>query len=269
MLDYTRSIIDKTKKDFDTAVTIFQFGTQISYILYLIYTLFTSSNIWYIYLALLVVSVIFFVFDVSAKRELISLKEMTVHFWRKSKHKANLDQAKRKRQTIKKLKFYISHSLKMLVLISSLYPIISAPYSVHPINIIFTTVMAFLWIAQIVLEIMKVIVHVRIDMIFEALHADLEIVTKPINYIKNTFNKLTGKEIDESDTSKHRAKLDEIVEDWREEKATKKAEQRAARKEKLADWLDSHLSKLHNKKNIPEYDESVTIEEKSISGDNE
>ena len=68
MLDYTRSVIDKTKKDFDTAVSTFQFGTQIAYIFYLIYVLFTRSSIWYLYLALLLVSAVFFIFDISSRK---------------------------------------------------------------------------------------------------------------------------------------------------------------------------------------------------------
>ena len=259
MLDYTRSILDKTKKDFEITLTLFQFGTQIAYILYLIYVLFTHSSIWYLYLALLVVSVIFFIFDVSSKRDVISLKEMTVRFWHRKKHKEALSHAKKKRKTIKQLKFYISHGLKMLVLASSLYPIITSPYSVHPINIIFTTIMALLWIVQIVLEAMKVMVNARMDMFSEALHADIELVTKPINAIKNKFKQLTGKEIEEAEPSKHRAKLDEIVEEWREEKAAKKAEERAKRKEKLSDWLDSHLSKFNRSKNDDEDKDFVTV----------
>lgn len=230
MLDYTKAIFSKTKKDLDTALTVFQFGTQIIYIVYLICILFTKSPIWYLYLALLVISVAFFVFDTVTRSGIKSLKDLGIPFFGTSERKEKLQRAKKKRSNIRKIKFYASHTLKLSVLASSLYPIIVSPYDVHPIHIICTTVMLLLWIMQIVLEILRMIFTGRLELFYEAMHADIEFVTKPVTGVKNVFKKIVGKEVEEpAAPTKERLFLDELVAQRKEEKKEKKAAEKEAK----------------------------------------
>lgn len=230
MLDYTKAIFSKTKKDLDTALTVFQFGTQILYIVYLICILFTSSPIWYLYLSLLIVSVAFFVFDLVTRSGIRSLRELGIPFFGTNEHKKRLYRTKKKRSNIRRIKFCISHTLKLLVLASSLYPIIVSPFDVHPIHIICTTAMILLWIMQIVLEILRMIFTGRLELFYEAMHADIEFVTKPVTGVKNVFKKIVGKEVEEpAAPTKERLFLDELVAQRKEEKKEKKAAEKEAK----------------------------------------
>ena len=230
MLDYTKAIFSKTKKDLDTALTVFQFGTQILYIVYLVCILFTSSPIWYLYLSLLIVSVAFFVFDLVTRSGIRSLRELGIPFFGTNEHKQRLYRTKKKRSNIRRIKFCISHTLKLLVLASSLYPIIVAPFDVHPIHIICTTAMILLWIMQIMLEILRMIFAGRLELFYEAMHADIEFVTKPVTSVKNVFKKIVGKEVEEpAAPTKERLFLDELVAQRKEEKKEKKAAEKKAK----------------------------------------
>ena len=270
MLDYTRAILNKTKKDVDTALTVFRFGTQILYILYLIYMLFSISDIWYLYLPLLIISAAFLVFDLVTTRDIRLLKEMRISLFGNRERKDKLARTKKTRSNIRKAKFWISHSLKLAVLVSALYPIVAYPYSVHPINIVCATVMAFLWILQIMLEVFRLILEDRFNLFAEALHADIEIVTKPVNKVKNAFKRMIGKDVEEPEApSKERVYLDGLVEERRAERAAEKEDARVSRKEKIADWLDARISGFKRKEttdtedSVPVYftDESTSVDD--------
>ena len=281
MLDYTKAIFSKTKRDLDTALTFFQLGTQILYIVYLVCILFTQSKIWYLYLSLLIVSSAFFIFDIITRSGIKSLKELGIPIFGSNEHKEKLQRAKRKRSSIRKIKFYLSHTLKLLVLASSLYPIIASPYNVHPIHIICATVMMLLWIMQIVLEIMRLLFEGRLELFYEAMHADIEFITKPVNSVKNAFKRFVGKEVEEPMApTKERIYLDGLVEERREEKAAAKRaakmqketenEEPKTRKERLSDWLETHLQvRNRNKPVVEEEDDLVTVTDVLSSDDNE
>lgn len=245
MLDYTRTLFNKTVKDVTAAFTVFHFGTQIIYVSYLTYLLFTPNKIWYLHLPLLAISLAFLVYDVISSRSILQIKRERPHRSARRMHKQRLSQAKQKKATVTKIKFYVSHSIKLFVLASALYPIIVAPDTVHPLSIMCTTVMVLLWILLVIFEILKIMLEGRKDLFLEALQADVEFVTKPVNAVKKLF----GKEVDEpAEPTKERAYLDGLVHVVREEKAQKKADEKAARKEKLSSWLDRHLPKIPSKK---------------------
>jgi hypothetical protein len=279
MLDYTKAIFSKTKKDLDTALTFFQLGTQILYLIYLSCILFTQSEIWYLYLSLLIVSGAFFIFDITTRSGIKSLKELGIPIFGSNEHKKKLQQAKKKRNNIRKIKFYLSHTLKLAVLTSSLYPIIASPYNVHPIHIICSTVMILLWIMQIVLEIMRLIFEGRLELFYEAMHADIEFITKPVNSVKNAFKRLVGKEVEEPmEPTKERVYLDGLVEERKAEKAAAKkaakaemedeGEEPKTKKERISDWLESRIFGLNRNKRIEEdEDDFVTVADDSASDD--
>ena len=249
MFDYSRAIFDKTKKDLETALAVYQFGTQILYISYLIYLLLTPNLIWYLHIPLLAISIAFFVFDIITSKSIRAIKSEKVTFRNKRLISKRLANAKKHRSNIKKIKFYASHFIKLFVLAYSFYPIIVAPTTVHPLSIMCTTVMVLLWILQIVFEVLKLVLEGRGELFMEALHADVEFVTKPVDFVKGAFNKIRGKEVEEKpEPTKERKYLDGLVQSIKDEKAAKKAEEKASKNEKLSSWLDSHISKLTSKR---------------------
>lgn len=249
MLDYTRAIISKTAKDVETAFTVFHFGTQILYIAYLAYLIFTPNKIWYLHLALLLISAAFLAYDIIATKNITALKREKLSIFKKKTHKARISQAKQQKAKIQKMKFYLSHSIKLFVLASAFYPIIVMPDTVHPLSIMCTTVMVLLWILLVVFEVLKIMLEGRLELFTEALQADVEFVTKPVSAVKDTFKKIMGKEVEEKPApTQDRLYLDKLVASARDEKSAKKAEAKATRSEKLSSWLDTHLTKLTSKR---------------------
>lgn len=245
MLDYTLAVFNKTKRELETALTAYQFGTQIIYIAYLLYLMIVPNNIWYLHLSLLIVSGAFLAFDIVTTKEIKSIRSEKISLLGKRRHNARLAQAKKHRSNVKRIKFYTSHFIKLFVLASAFYPIIVSPDTVHPLSIMATTVMVLLWILQIIFEVLKLVLEGRGELFIEALHADVEFVTKPVNAVKDTFKRILGKEVEEApEPTKERVYLDKLVSGIREEKSAKKAEAKEARSEKLASWADKHLSKI-------------------------
>ena len=244
MFDYTRTLFNKTVKDVTTAFTIFHFGTQIIYIAYLFYLLFTPNKIWYLHLSLLVVSIAFFIYDIISSQNIVAIKKERPNRAGKKLRNMRLKLAKQQKATVAKIKFYTSHCVKLFVLASALYPIIVAPDTVHPLSIMCTTVMVLLWILLVIFEIAKIMLEGRKDLFIEALQADVEFVTKPVNAVKKFF----GKDVEEKpEPTKERTYLDGLVKTVRDEKAQKKAAAKSARNEKLSAWLDNHLPKKKQK----------------------
>ena len=258
MFNYTKAFLKKTKNDLDTALTVFQFGTQILYIAYLIYLLSTLSNIWYLHLTLLVISTAFLVFDLITTNNIRSIRTSRFSIFGIWHRQEKIYRAKRKRNSIRKIKFCTSHVIKLLVLSSALYPIIAHPYSVHPFSIVCTTVMALVWILQIVFEVLRVMLEGKFDLFLEALHADGEIISKPVNAVKNTFRKFMGKDIEDApEPTKERKYLDELVENDKSAKTEKKRE--AKKSKKLSDWFNNHMHKDNHTENNNEEETSLVV----------
>ncbi|MBR2971884.1 MAG: hypothetical protein IKC61_03020 [Clostridia bacterium] len=101
---------------------------------------------------------------------------------------------------------------------------------------------------QILLEAVRLILNSRLDLFAEALRADFEFVTKPVDSVKNTFRKFMGKDVkDEREPTKERTYLDSVVEKFRAKKAEEKNEKKAEHGERLSDWLDSYVKGFKRK----------------------
>ena len=269
MLDYTRAIFDKTRKELNTALALFQFGTQAIYIAYLFYLVIAKNTIWYLHLALLLISIAFLVFDIVTTKNIRSIKNEKFSIFGKRKHNKKLALAKQKRKNVVRIKFYVSHVIKIFVLASAFYPIVVAPESVHPLSIMCTTAMVLLWIIQIVFEVLKLILEGRGELFMEALHADMEFVTKPVSNVKNAFNKIMGREVAEEEApTKERVYLDELVQAAKDKKSELKEAVKAQRKEKRDAWIGNHFPKKKRvNETVTETDESLAVV--SVSTDSE
>ena len=225
MLKHTRKLINQTIDDFRSLCAFFSYTTQIIYIIYLAYLLITPTAIWYIHLALLLISLPFFIYDIISTNNINRIREEKPRFWRifkRRKYNEVITHAKKSKTKIKRIKNYTSQILKLVVLAVSFYPIIVSPNSIHPLSIICSTFMAIMWLLSLALELVTLIVEKRFEMFEEALSADMEFITKPINAIKNTVSRIIGN-------------------DDKEDESTE------ARSENIADWLDARISKFRRK----------------------
>ena len=245
MLDYTRAIFNKTQKDLEKSLTFFQFGTQVIYIAYLIYLLFVPNSIWYLHLTLLIISIAYFVFDIITSNAINAIKSEKISLFKKSAAREKLAREKRLKNKVRKIKFYLSHIIKLVVLSSMLYPIIVSPSVVHPLSVMCATVMILLWVIQIIFEVLRAILEGRGELFMEAIRADFEAVSKPINAVKSTINKITGKDPEPTpEKNKDRIYLDNLVSEQKAEKMQKRAAEKAERNEKISSWLENTLSKV-------------------------
>ena len=204
MFNNTKCIIERTKRDIENLVTLFQFGTQIIFILYQTVMLFTASNIWYLHLSLLIISLAFLIFDIIITKDIKRVKRTRLSIFRLKEHNAELKELRAQRGNVNRVKCYASHTIKALVLGTALFSIITAPDTVHPLSIIGTTVMTIAWLAQLVLEVAKRIFFGRLDAFKEALQADIEAITAPITRARDAAAETIHTVADIAATTKRR-----------------------------------------------------------------
>ena len=205
MLDYTIVATKKTVEDIKRFSLVFTVLTQLLYIGYLVYALVSGFGYTAVNITLLSISSAYFVFFLIAN----------------GKNGKRIKEAKKNaRHTYKIIKIFAA-SFNLAVL---LYSIWAFPEEVKPMSIVLATLMTVVWVLQLVTELVRVFAERRMNLFIEALKADLESVTKPIDNAKNFVRRLRGEEpiVNEDEPSRQRKMLDERVTEYRAEKREKK-----------------------------------------------
>ena len=206
MLDYTHVAGRKIYNDVRRISLVCNVLTQLFYIFYLVYAIGAGVGIFYANLTMLILSSAYFAFfvynQVYGKKTTLTKAVKDVFKWSK-------------------------RVVKLLNLVIMVYGIVYTSVEPDPLSVILTVLMAVLWIADILLEITVTIVKGWCNLLFESLKADVEFITKPATSVGNFFKKLSGKEVEEpTPPTKQRLYLDELVEEFRNEKRDKKMEER-------------------------------------------
>ena len=263
MLDYSRALYKKILADISfliKAYGVFDICMQLLFIAYQTYILLIGSKIWYIHLALLILSSFFFIFSCFITN---AIKTITSDVTHKKTKKQLIKNLKSKKKSIKQITTYVSFTLKAFIIITSVYTIASNQNDASIISIITTTLAVVALLLNILLKIATGIIEKKKNIITEALKADF---AEPLVSIKDKFNKLIHKDIEiqeKPEPTKERKYLDGLVQSIKDEKAAKKAEEKSQKSEKLSSWLDSHLSKITAKRGAKEADETETSEDNS------
>ncbi len=269
MFDYTRATLDKTVRDVEKFVRIFSFVTQSLYIAYLIYTLICGNSSWIISTVLLAISLVYFVMFLVTEVSVSKIKLMN------KLGKEEKKSLKKKQRLFRKIYQYTKNIILAGTLALSMYEIYLEPDSVHPFILLWTVAMVIVLIIKIILEITEYIVRSRISMFKEALVADIEFVTKPMDAIKSTWNKFTGKETDggkPKEKTRTRVFLDGLVGNYRDRKKADKAEENTEKHESLTKKADSAVSfigRLFSKKKKTDVPTKVTPDDIVIEDPNE
>lgn len=157
----TRNAITSTINDIRSAVRTTNILTQLLYIGYLIYALCTSAGILPINIALLSISVIYFVFYACTynpkTRTLKRFKSNTRHAYK-----------------------WIKLSLNAVMLSNTIYGIYIAASLINPVTIILATLSVIAWILQIALEFVTLFFEHHLNMLVDAFVADKDEFTRPI-----------------------------------------------------------------------------------------
>ena len=238
MLDYTKTVIQKIKSDFNALVALFQFATQAFYILYLTYALIKGTGILWVNLILLGLSLAFFAFSV---------------FLKIGKLEPNKQAGKR----VKQVYIWSKRVIKLYPIGLMTYTVYATTQSVDTLSVILTALMIVGWVLGIVFELITYFLVSRFEFILEGVKADFEGVSKVTNF----FKRLKGEEVKEPlPPTKHRRWLDEKVAQTRAVRAQEKEERKAeAKRQKRQAKIDKKEAKQG--KNQPPV--AVLIEEQT------
>lgn len=239
MFDYTKAILNKTLSDLKLFAKIWTLSTLGIYTAYLVYAIATSTGIQIANIVLLSLTSLYLVFYI-----VLLLK--------------NIDLYKTHKKIAKKIYKYSKFAINAVTLSLLLHAIWINPYNVHPFKLLATVCMALMLIVQVVLEIVIPVLEKRVNMFVEAIYADIEFVTKPVNAVKNVFKKITGQEVEpKKEKTDNRVFLDGLVKQERDAKVKDKSDTIADRTKKIAQWFETHITKNKDGKN--DDDESVTV----------
>ncbi len=232
MLDYTKTAIRKTFDDYKRVDYYRNIITQLLYVAYLVYAVCTKTGFIWVDVALLALSVSYFIFFMIMTRgkplaPVRKVQKSVAVIFRRSKQ-----------------------LLKLFTLGVMLYGVYFTTQNVTVLSVLFSALMIVGWILQIVFEVLMKIFIARGQLIIEALEADFEGVTKPVKAVGNFFKKITGKEVEApKEKSKNRVWLDKEVEEYRAEKKEKKKRDKQDRKQEKQDRKRANKAAKRDAKN--------------------
>ncbi len=209
MLDYTKLALQKTYEDFKKIGHVFSVVTQLLYIAYLTYSVIAQAGRWWIKVAFLTVSVVYFIFY------------MVIHYH------PNKKLGKAGKKIFKRSKLLI----KLFELVVAFYSISVTTNDTTTVSVILLAMMLVGWLLQVVFDLIVSVLEKRIQLFMEAIKADIAEIKRPIDTVSNFFKKMTGKAIEEEpEKSKQRVWLDKHVDESRQEKREQKRQARETRK---------------------------------------
>ncbi|MBQ8291258.1 MAG: hypothetical protein IJX88_01935 [Clostridia bacterium] len=217
MLDYTKAAFNKTVEDIKKCTFLFSIVAHVFTIAYLLYTIIARSGALWANIALLAITVAYFVFFLILSRGETS----------KTK--------KRVKSTVTRIFKRCKLFIKFLTLAVLVYGVYVTAGNVQPLSVVLLAFTLVGWVLQVLLEIVSTVIERRVKFFLEALEADWQTMTAPIKTAGNFFKRLSGKEIEEApEPTKNRLILDQMVAAAKEKKAEeKKAAKQAKREEKL------------------------------------
>ena len=122
-------------------------------------------------------------------------------------------------------------AIKFFTLAVSIYGLWVSIDNLNPLSLILTILSLVGWLLQVLLDIVLYIINRYATLVKEAIMADIDELKKPVTTVSNFFKKMTGKEVEEKEISKTRAKLDEMVNERKAELKNLKAEAKEQKKQ--------------------------------------
>ena len=199
MFKYTRAAVTMIIEDIKRYAKIFQYGSSVFIIIYYIYAFLTQKG------------------NMIANAILASLfvaYTIFVYFFAKHKNK-------KIQRIIRRSYKWINLGIKAFTLGVMIYGIYMATTDVTPINTILASLMIFLWVMQVLLELIIKIIQDKSDLFIAAWTKDLENMS-PKKTVKKIFDKVRNKEVKEEKspellaieeqikTNKEKAKLKKV-----------------------------------------------------------
>lgn len=174
MFKYTKAAVTMIIEDIKRYAKIFQYGSSIFIVIYYIYAFITQKG------------------NLIANAILASLfvaYTIFLYFVPKSKNK-------KVQRVVRRTYKWINLSIKAVTLGIMIYGVYMATTEVTPINTILSSLMIFLWIIQILLELVIKIIQDKSDLFIAAWTKDLENMN-PKKQVKKIFDKVRKIEVKE------------------------------------------------------------------------
>ncbi len=205
MFEYTTSLVKHTLNQIKNVAFSLTVIMQIAYIAYLIYALIVGTGILEVNIILLVLSVAYLIFFIYDKKKPLE---------------------KQTKKQIKKLHKYGKRTMKLYSVVVMVVICVTAK-QFDPITLL-TVAFSIIGIAaQIILDVLTIIIEKRIALFKEAVQNDIDVIKQPITGTGNFFKKMLGKEVEEKKSTENFEFLEKLREMELQEKKEKKAEKRA------------------------------------------
>ena len=249
MLDYSLTAFNKIKNDFLRIKRFFDVVAPLFTIAFLTYsvikTAIAKDFMFWVNAVSLTLTVAYYIFH------------LVVTFRKTDK------ELKKAVKTVYKI---CVRTIKCFTLAVAIYGLWLSIDNLDPLTLILTMLSLVGWLLQIFLDIIMFVINRYAQFIKEAILADIEEIKKPITNVGNFFKKMTGKEIEEKEVSKTRAKLDAMVSERKEEIKNLKAE---AKEQKRQEKLDEKERKRQEKEQAKEQENEVAATEAPEQAENE
>lgn len=220
MLDYTKTAVRETIKDFKKYLYEFSLITQIVYIAYLVYaTIFSVFQI--INGILLGVCIAYFLFFGCITK------------WGRDIDATRFQNAKKWGGEIFK---WTKRLIRLLTLGVSIFALFQTTKAPTPLSIVMNAAMVVCWLLSVLLDIVFKIVQARVKFIVEGLEADWNDIVRPAKNVGDFFKKMTGKEVEpEKELTKTQLYLKEKTEEYQRENREKKRERHLLYRQSIKD----------------------------------
>ena len=253
MLDYSLTAFNKIKTDFLRIKRFFDVVIPLFTIAFLTYSVITTAiakdfMLW-VNVASLALAVGYYIFH------------LIVTFRKTDK------ELKKVVKTIYKI---CVRAIKCFTLAVAIYGLWLSIDNLNPLTLILTMLSLVGWLLQVFLDIVLYVINRYAQFLKEAILADVEEIKKPVTTVTNFFKKMTGKEIEEKEVSKTRAKLDAMVVERKEEIKNLKAEAKEQKRQEKADEKERKRQEKADEKaqkevaatEAPTHEDDNTTEEK-------
>lgn len=184
MFDYTRAAVDKTIADFKRFILGYNLVLQLIYILYLIYALIAPSGFFYANVALLSVSVAYFIFYLAT-------------------HSLETKEAKKIKRQTREAYTWFKLTVKAFTLTLTIYGIYMATQSVTVLSVILAAFSTVGWALQVILELAFKFVSNRAELIMTGVRMD----TKPVQDVGAFVKKVVTGEAPATEKPSHFQKV--------------------------------------------------------------
>ena len=213
-LGHTKAAFRLIGEELKTFAFIANLIAQITMLGYLSYNLITKAGLWYINLALLVISLVYFTFTIITR-----LKEVQ----------------KKTQAEVKRALKWTKRVLKLYPIGIALYSLFLATSNLTPIALISPIVITVAWLLDIIINVLYLVIEARASLIMDSLAEDFQRWPVVGNWARQLANNQDNEPNEKMDVIREMAAAEKA--EWDENIQRKKEERREERREKVAGFF--------------------------------